>query len=106
MYFSVHGFTFLKMKFLFESLCLITIPTVHVGDVFDVRLADHVLVGRRGDHHHPQLPTLKVWFIVLFGSGSNRTVWSTLRYAVLSRPRPRTTAARRVALECRWRRAP
>ena len=31
---------------------------VHVCHVLHVRLADHVLVGGGGDHHHPQLSTL------------------------------------------------
>ena len=33
---------------------------VHVCHVLHVRLPDHVLVRGGGDHHHPQLPTLKV----------------------------------------------
>ena len=32
---------------------------VHVGHVLHVGFADHVLVGRGGDHHHPELSTLK-----------------------------------------------
>ena len=40
----------------FPADCLVA---VHVCDVLDVGLADHVLVGGGGDHHHPQLTTLK-----------------------------------------------
>ena len=32
---------------------------VHIGHVLDVGLADHVLVGRAGDDHHPHLATCR-----------------------------------------------
>lgn len=32
--------------------------SVDVSHVLHIRLAHHVLVGRRADHHHPQVPAL------------------------------------------------
>ena len=38
-----------------EHLTADSLVSVNISDIFDVRFADHVLLGRRRDDEHPEL---------------------------------------------------